>query len=347
MHVKRKGLKRLAIAVAVIATMATGLTANALAQGGSLTGAGSTLVAQLMNRWTTDFQSRYGISVTYGGGGSTAGVNQIVGNTVDFGASDAPLSAFSVASSCTDCVQIPWGLSAAGISFHLDGVQSLKLSGPVLAKIYLGQITMWNDQQIQRLNKGVRMPAVRIIPVWRTDGSGTTYAFTDFMTHVSGAFRKGIGGPATAVSWPVGTGGRGSDGVTAVVSGNNGAIGYVETSYILTHGLNAAALQNRAGKFVYPNLSNIAAAASELKRVPRNNEVHIIDPPKKYKKAYPDATFTYAIVHNRSPKKSLLASFMYYAITTGQGFGPALDFAHLPKVVQKAATNSIKHFQQG
>ena len=154
-------------------------------------------------------------------------------------------------------------------------------------------------------------------------------------------------GNATSVSFPAGVGGKGNDGVTAVVTSTDGAIGYISAAYVITHGLKVAALRNKAGKFVYPNLDNISAAASVIKRVPANNEMHIVNPPKSARKAYPLSTFSYCIVPTVSAKKALLSKLILYAASTGQKFGPALDFAPLPKVVYKAAVGTVAKIKQG
>jgi phosphate transport system substrate-binding protein len=341
--VNRSRFVGLALAVAAIAT--TGVTSTAMASNanGSLTGAGSTLVAPLMSNWAQDFEARHSISVTYGAVGSGAGIAQISARTVDFGASDAPLTA-AQASQCNGCVQVPWGLTATAVAFHLDGVKHVNLSGPVIAQIYLGQITNWNDKRIAKLNKGVKLPNLGITPVYRSDGSGDTYAFTDWVSRVSAPFKSKVGN-ATSVSFPKGVGGKGNDGVTAVVSSTNGSIGYISAAYVIAHGLNVAALQNRAGKFVYPNLKNIKAAASVVKRVPANNEMHIVNPPKSLPLAYPLSTFTYVIVPKSSPKASSLRLFILYAMGIGQKFGPALDFSPLPGVVYRAGLQTVNQLQ--
>jgi phosphate transport system substrate-binding protein len=329
------------ILAALIAAMSTGLTAGASAAttNGTITGAGSTLVKPLLAAWATDFESKASIGVTYGAVGSGAGIAQITARTVDFGASDAPLTA-AQAASCNGCVQIPWALSATGIAIHINGLRKLNLSVPVLAGIYLGKITTWNDPLIAALNKGASLPATKITPVFRSDASGDTYAFTDLLTRVSATWAKLVGN-STSVSFPVGVGAKGNDGVAAVVGNTDGAISYIAASYIIAHGLNAAALENNAKKFVYPNLANIAAAAKVVKKVPANNEMHIVNPPKSAKSAYPLSTFTYVIVPKGSPKKSLLTQFINYALTTGQSFGATLDFPVIPKVVLKAAQKSL------
>ncbi len=341
-------MKSRKLPIVTLAAMITCLTAGfavspAGASAASLTGAGSTLVAPLEADWAVDFERRYGESVTYAAVGSGAGIAQITARTVDFGGSDAPLTA-TQAAACNRCIQIPWALSAVGISFNIPGVRRLSLTGPVIASIYFGKITNWSAPAIAKLNKGVKLPNLAITPVYRSDGSGTTYGFTDYMSHISPTWKSQIGN-ATSVSFPKGVGGKGNAGVTAVVSSTTGSIGYIEVAYIIAHHLQAAALQNAAGKFVLPNLKNIENAASSVKSVPANNEMHIVNPPKKYKIAYPLSTFTYCIVPLGSPKKALLASWIYYAMTLGQAFASPLDFAPIPKVVLNADVKSVRALQ--
>jgi phosphate transport system substrate-binding protein len=282
--------------------------------------------------------------VTYSAIGSGAGIAQVSARAVEFGASDAPLTP-AQAEKCKECVQIPWALTATGIAFHLEGIRTLKLTGPVIVKIYLGQITNWNDPAIAKLNKGVKLPNLKITPVFRSDGSGDTYAFTDYLSRISSAWKSRVGN-ATSVSFPTGVGGKGNDGETAIVSTTNGAISYISASYIIAHHLGAAALQNAAGKFEYPNLGPIEAAAKVVKSVPANNEMHIVNPPKSAKTAYPLSTFTYCIVPRSAPQKGAIASWVYYAMTLGQTFGAQLDFAPIPKVVLNAGIKTVRELQQ-
>lgn len=329
---------------AIFGGLALGLWPGASLAGaaeGSLTGAGSTLIAPLLEGyWAPGFEHSTGNKVTYAAVGSGAGIAQISARAVEFGASDAPLTS-AQASECKGCVQIPWALTATGISYHLEGVSRLRLTGPVLAEIYLGKITNWDAPAIQKLNKGETLPNLPITVVYRSDGSGDTYAFTDYLSRVSPEWKSKVGN-ATSVSFPTGVGGKGNAGVTAVVVSTNGSIAYISASYIIAHNLGAAALKNAAGKFEYPNLQNIEDAAQSVKHVPANNEMHIVDPPKKYKIAYPLSTFTYCIVPTSSSNGPLLQSWIKYALTTGQKFGAALDFAAIPKVVLKASEKTIK-----
>jgi phosphate transport system substrate-binding protein len=310
---------------------------TAASSAAELKGAGSTLVAPLLANWKNGFEANTagGITVTYGAVGSGAGIAQITARTVDFGASDAPLTP-EQAAACNGCVQIPWALSATGLGFNIPGVHKLNLSPKVIVAIYQGRITKWNDAKIKKLNPKTHLPGTTITPIYRSDGSGDTYAFTNFLSKVSPAWKNTFGF-ATAVSFPAGQGAKGNLGVTQTVQGTPGAIGYISASYLIAANLPAAAVQNEAGNFTYPNLKNISAAAEMVKKVPANNELHIVDPPKKFTKAYPISTFTYCIVPHGAPKKGELEQFINYAITTGAKYGPALDFAPLPKVVLSAA----------
>jgi phosphate transport system substrate-binding protein len=321
--------------LALALSLTGGLTANASAAG-TLNGAGSSLIAPLMANWSADFQARTTAAVNYSAVGSGAGIAQISARTVDFGASDAPMTP-AQSSGCNGCVQIPWALTATVAAVNVPGFKTLKLTGPVIAKIYLGQITNWNDPQIKKLNKGKTLPNLAITPVYRSDGSGDTYVITDYLSRVSSQWKSQVGN-ATSVSFPKGVGAKGNDGVTAVVGSTKGAIGYVSAYYAIQHYLAVASIQNRAGKFMLPNLANIKAAGATVKSVPSNNEMHIVNPPKKAKKAYPMSTFTYCIVPVTSPNAGALQQFISYATSsTGQRFAPALDFQPIPSVVVSAA----------
>lgn len=329
-------IRLLGVAIAAVLVMATG-AANASAAG--LTGAGSSLVAPLMANWINGFEIKEGIPVKYGSVGSGAGIAQITARTVDFGASDAPLTP-EQAAKCNACVQVPWALTATGIGFKIPGVKKLNLTGSILAGIYFGKITKWNDPKIKKLNPQAHLPALTITPVFRSDGSGDTYAFTNYLSKVSPAWKSGVG-YATSVQFPAGVGAKGNSGVTSTVTSTNGSIGYISASYLIAAGLGAVALQNKAGNFELPNLKNIESAASVVKSVPSSNAISITNPPKKATIAYPLSTFTYAIVPHNAPQKGFLQQFLNYAVTKGQKYGAALDFAPLPKVVLSAAKKAI------
>ncbi len=306
----------------------------------TLVGAGSTLVAPLVAKWSTDYQQRSGVTVTYGSIGSGGGIAQITARTVDFGASDAPLSP-DQASSCKGCLQVPWALGATVPAYKVKGVPNrLKLSGPVLADIFLGKVAEWNDPEIARLNPGVQLPATRVVPVYRSDGSGDTYAFSDFLAKVSPEWKEKEG-VSTQVSFPAGVGAKGSDGVAAVIGRTDGAIGYLPISYVAAGKLDSALVQNAAGKFPVPGIPSILAAARTATTIPEDNAISITNPPGSAPGAYPISTFTYAIVPKSSGKASTLRPFLTYAVTVGQKFGPPLSFAPLPPTIVAAAKEAI------
>ena len=319
-----------------VALMATAMSSVAAASAGAagLTGAGSTLIKPLLEEWKKPFEAKAGISLTYGAGGSAKGISEITARTVSFGASDAPFTPSQTAE-CKGCDEIPWALTATAVGFHLEGVESLRLTGAVLVGIFDGQITNWNAPALAKLNPGVSLPSLPITAVHRSDGSGDTYAFTNYLSKVSTAWKSKYGF-STEFRAPGGVGEKGNAGVASVLRSTNGAIGYVSASYLLSEHLTGAAIQNAAGKFEYPNLKPIEAAAATIKKVPANDELHIVDPPKGAKRAYPIATFTYVLVPKVTEQKAELTKFVEYAIGPGQEFGPAKDFAALPKVVLKA-----------
>jgi phosphate transport system substrate-binding protein len=217
----------------------------------------------------------------------------------------------------------------------------VKLTGPVIASIYLGQVTTWNDPQIQKLNPGLALPSTKITPVYRSDNSGTSYNFTDYLSTASPAWKSKIGVGVNA-SWPTGVGGRGSSGVAGVISHTEGAIGYVDIAYALSNKLQVASVKNKAGVFAQPGLRGIAAAGLTVTSVPSNNELHIVDPPAVAKTAYPICTFTYVILPTSSPKAVELRKLVFWALTKGQTYGPKLLFSPIPKKVLAASEKTLK-----
>ncbi len=330
----------LAVLIAVGGTVGgTAAVATAAAQANPITGAGSTLVAPLMTNWINGFEIKEGIPVKYSAVGSGEGIKQVSNHTVEFGASDAPMTPEQEAG-CSGCVTIPWALSATGLGYNIPGVKKLNLSGKVLAGIYFGKITNWNDPKIAKINPKAKLPNLAITPVFRSDGSGDTYAFTNYLSKISPAWKSEVG-YATTVGWKAGTGAKGNAGVTSLVAKTPGAIGYISASYLIAAGLGAAAVENAAGNFELPNLKNIESAASTVKKLASNNTVSITNPPKKATTAYPISTFTYAIVPKTAAQVNFIQQFLTYNITKGQAFGAALDFAPLPKVVVTAAKAAI------
>ncbi len=304
-----KRMSLVALAVVVLAAW-TGLAA-ASSQKTSLTGAGSTFVAPLVSQWISHYSAA---SINYSGVGSGAGIAAISSRQVDFGASDAPMTPDQFAG-CHGCVQIPWAFSATSIPYNVSGVgYGLKLTGPILANIYLGHIKKWNDKRIEALNKGVKLPDENIVPIYRSDASGTSFNFSDYLSHVSKEWKSKIG-KGTQPAFPSGVGARGSSGVAAKLGSTQGGITYVDIAYAYKNHYKIAKIQNRAGKFVLPTIKSLRAATASVKRVTRkDNAISVVDPPKSQSKAYPICTFTWVILPLQSSKAADLKKFVDWAI---------------------------------
>ena len=323
----------------LIAGAATGASASA-ASAATLSGAGSTLVAPLEQEWASAFEANNsGTTITYQAVGSGTGLQDIAAGQVDFGASDAPLSASPV--HCNGCVQMPWALSATGLGFHINGIHRLHLTGNVIAQIYLGIIKNWNDPRIGKLQpRGTHLPNLPITVFFRSDGSGDTYAFTDYESGVSGAFKNRIGS-ATTVSWPTGVGAKGNSGMVQALAATNGGIAYVAVSYLIADWPYAVAVKNQAGNYEVPNFQNIKNAAQAFTSLGSGNEIHIVNPPRSARIAYPISTYTYVVVPTSAPQASLLKSFIGFAINGGQALGPRLDFVPIPPFIRSADQNTL------
>ena len=298
-----------------------------------LTGAGSTLVYPLVSQWEPDYSSSAGVTITYGAIGSGGGIDQITARAVDFGASDAPLTP-DQATACKDCLQIPWALGATTVAYNVKGVPDhLHLTGPVLADIFLGNITTWNDAKIKALNPGVNLPSTKITPIYRSDGSGDSFVFSSYLSAVSPDFKSKIGA-STQPPFSVGTAAAKNSGVAASIQSTDGSIGYVALSYIAPDALHAALIQNAAGQYPVPGVPSIKAAANAVTTANPDGSITLVNPPASATGAYPLSTYTYAIVPKSSPKAATLKAFLTYAISsTGQAFGPPLGFPVLPAAI--------------
>ena len=343
MRTKILSIAAFAVTAALVATAAA-LAGGSARNADVLSGAGATFPFPLISQWQKDYESKTGIQINYNPIGSGGGIAAITARTVDFGASDAPLTPDQFAA-CKGCVQIPWVLSATAVIYNLPGVpNNLKLTGPIIANIYLGNITQWDDAAIKKINPGVNLPSTKITPVWRSDGSGTTYNFTDYMSAVSPQAKSKIGN-STQVNWPVGVGGRGSSGLAGVVKNTTGGIGYVDIAYALANKIQFARVLNRAGKYVTPGLRGITAAGKQVTKVPPSNEMHIVNPTKGDPLAYPICTFSYVLLPMNSSKAAALRKFVFYALTAGQKLGPRLLFVPIPKPVLVASEKTLKKVQ--
>jgi phosphate transport system substrate-binding protein len=305
----------------------------------SLDGAGSSLVEPMMQAWSDELRDR-GLDVTYSPIGSGGGIQAITTRIVDFGASDAPLTP-DQAEACEGCLLVPWALSATTLSYNLpDAGPGLRLTGPVIADIFLGKITNWSDPRITRLNPGKQLPARGIAPIYRLDGSGDTYTLTSYLTEVSPAWKEKVGA-GTSVNFPAGAGGKGNSGVAGSMSRTPGAIGYLSVAYSVQNKFDVASIQNAAGQFAPPDLSGIEAAAEAMDKPEPDNSIPIVDPPASAKDAYPISTFTYAIVPKDTDKASELKELLEYAVGPGQMFAERFVFAKLPARVVAVAKTTI------
>jgi phosphate transport system substrate-binding protein len=328
-------------ALAALAVMTAG-AASANSTANNVTGAGSTFVQPLVVKWEGPVQQQLGLTLSYNGVGSTGGVTAITNKQVDFGASDAPLSQFNP--TCTTCVQIPWALAATAVIYNLSGNQHLRMTGSVLAKIYMGKITSWNATAIKKLNPHANLPSTAITVVHRSDGSGTTYNFTDYLSSVSHAWKSQVG-KGTSVAWPAGEGEPKSSGVAGAVNSTNGAIGYVDVYYAEHNHIGFMKMQNKAKKFVLPKKNGILAAAALQTHPNKDGSLSIVNPPAKgkYRYAYPICTYTYVDVQRSSGANAAnLKKLLNWAVTKGQSYGPPLIFEQLPKPVVTFDKKQIK-----
>ncbi len=322
-----------------VAALSLGVIANttgarrAMAQ--DLTGAGSSFAYPIYTKWAAMYAEQSGVKVNYQSIGSSGGIKQLSEELVDFGASDGPMSDEQIAHAKGGAIlHFPTVLGGVSITYNLPGVrQPLKLTGPVVADIYLGKITKWNAPQIAALNPGVRLPATDIAVVHRSDGSGTTYIFTDYLSSVSPAWRSGPG-KSQAIDWPAGLGAKGSEGVSGQVKQLPGAIGYVELSYAKENNLPSALIRNAAGKWVAPTLESVtAAAAGAVVSLPANTDYRISIVNAQGANAYPIASFTWILLYKHPPdaaKGQKMVDFLRWAYRDGEKVAASLDYAPLP-----------------
>jgi phosphate transport system substrate-binding protein len=303
--------------------------------GADLTGAGATFPYPIYSKWFSDYANATGIKINYQSIGSGGGVRQISEETVDFGASDGPMSDEELAKAKGGPIlHIPTVLGADVITYNVPGVTAvLKLTPSVIADIFMGRIKKWNDSRIASLNPGVTLPNQDILVVHRSDGSGTTYIFTDYLNKVSPAWHSGVG-KGKEVKWPVGLGGKGNEGVSGQVKQTPGAVGYVELAYAKQNNLPAALVRNKAGQYVAASVPAVtAAAAGVAQSLPANTDyrLSIVDAPGA--QSYPISSFTWLLVYQHQTdavKGKKLVDFLNWALTEGEKTAPTLDYAPLP-----------------
>ena len=320
--------------------------ASASTQSVDLTGAGASFPYPLYLKWFEAYAAKTGVKINYQTIGSGGGIRQLSEMTVDFGATDAPMSDPELAKAKGGSIlHIPTALGAVVITYNLPEVaQPLKLTGEVVAAIFQGQITRWNDARIAALNAGAALPAKDILVVHRSDGSGTTYVFTDFLAAVSPAWATKPG-KGKEVQWPVGLGGRGNEGVAGQVKQLPGSIGYVELAYAKQNKLAYADIRNARGEYVTPTIGAVtAAAAGAAARLPTNTDYRVSIVNASGKGVYPISSFTWLLVYRTqtdAAKGKKLIDFVKWALTDGEKSAATLDYAPLPSAMAKQLIKQI------
>jgi len=328
-------MKRFSSSLAAV-TLAAAATATVAAQNVQINGAGATFPAPIYTKWFAEYNKLHPeVRINYQPLGSGAGIRQITERTVFFGASDGPMTQEQLLAAPGKILHLPTVLGAVVPVYNIPGVsQELKFSGPVLANIYLGKITKWNDGAITALNPGVNLPGTDIVVAHRSDSSGTTYIWVDYLSKVSPEFKKTVG-VGTAVKWPTGLAAAKNDGVAAIVSQTPGALGYVELIYALQTKTNYGQVQNLSGKFVKASIDSVsAAAASAAKQMPADYRVSITNAPGDT--VYPVSSFTWMLFYQDPKDKKqakTMVDFMKWALTDGQKFAGELGYAPLPQNV--------------
>jgi phosphate transport system substrate-binding protein len=344
--------------LAVTALVMTGCGGGKGGDGGSdtkvsLSGGGATFVDPIMQAWSHEYYESKGAKIDYSKSGSSDGIKQMTEGNLDFGCSDAPMKKDQVAAAKEkggDVIHVPLIMGAVAVAYNLPDVPSLKLTGPIVAEIYLGKITKWNDKAIADINPGMKLPDVEIVPVYRSEGSGTSNIFTEYLNKVSPAFAQAI--PAsTQPKWPqIGLGQKGNDGVAGHVKKNVGCIGYVEVSFAKLNGLPTAMLQNAKGKFVAPEAEGVIAAAEwsmQQKQVKEPYSLHentFSLTNAEVENAYPICGISYGLLYKKqkdAAKGKAIVEFFKWATGDGQKFAKDLHYAPLPADLTKAIAKSL------
>lgn len=320
---------------------------DSTSSGVKLTGAGATFPALIYTKWFDTYKEKNKVEINYQSIGSGAGIKQLKNKTVDFGASDIALSDEDLKEMPAEVVQIPTVGGAVVVVYNLDGVtKGLKLSGEVLADIFLGKITRWNDAKIVALNSGVAFPNRAISVAHRSDGSGTTNIFTTYLAGISGDWKTKVGA-GKSVDWPAGIGGKGNDGVAAIVKGAKGSIGYVELAYATQNKLSYAAIRNSAGQFITPSVEATTSAVQDATAA-LQKDIRTPIANGKGAKSYPISGLTYILVYKKqsdAAKAKALKEFLTWAMKDGQSMGKALEYAPLPAPVVAINTKAISSIQ--
>ena len=337
--------RKLAVVLATSCALVSGVAAQQTVR---INGAGATFPYPIYSKWFAEYNKLHAdVQINYQSIGSGGGIQQVTKQTVFFGATDGPMTAEQLTAAPGKILHFPTVLGAVVPVYNLPGVSAeLKFSGPVLADIFLGKITKWNDPAMATLNAGVSLPATDITVAHRADGSGTTYIWVDYLAKVSPAWKTKVG-VATSVNWPTGVGGRGNEGVAGLVRQTPGALGYVELIYALQTKIAYGAVQNAAGEFLKASVPAVtAAAAAAATQMPADFRVSITNAPGKG--VYPISSFTWLLLYESAKDKTqakTMVDFMKWALTDGQKFAADLGYAPLPDAVVKlemAALAKIK-----
>ena len=311
-------------------------------------GAGATFPYPIYSKWFDEFHKlNPDAHINYQSIGSGGGIRQVTDGTVDFGASDGPMTDEQLAATKVPILHLPTVLGAVVATFNLQGIEHLRFTADALAGIFTGTITKWDDPLIAKENPGVKLPSAAIVPIHRSDGSGTTYVFTDYLSKVNAEWKDKVG-KGTSVNWPVGLGGKGNEGVTGLVKQTPNAIGYVELVYAVQNKLPYVDLQNRSGKYVQPNLESVTAAAASVPDMPADFRVSITDAPGA--DAYPIASFTWLLVPTRindASKGTTIKKFLEWMLVDGQKFASQLGYAPLPSAVVTMEQQTLPKIQIG
>jgi phosphate transport system substrate-binding protein len=303
----------------------------------SLTGAGATFPNPIYTKWFDAYNKKTGVQINYQSIGSGGGIRQFTEGTVDFGASDGPMNESQIQAVNGNVLHVPTVLGAVAVTYNLPslGATQLKFDGNVLVDIFMGRITKWNDAKIAALNPGVKLPDTDLIVVHRSDGSGTTYVFTDYLNKFSREWKDKVG-YATSVNWPVGLGGKGNEGVTQQVKQTEGALGYVELIYAISNKLPYAVIKNATGNFVSPSLESVTAAAAGAK-LEKDTDFRVSVTNAPGEQAYPISSFTWLLVkkdNKDAAKAKLIRDFLAWMITPeAQKMAADLHYAPLPQPV--------------
>jgi len=307
-----------------------------------INGAGATFPAPLYSKWFDEYSKvDASIRFNYQPIGSGGGQKQLTAQTVDFGASDGPMSDENLSKAPGKILHIPTVAGAVVLIYNVPGNPKLKLDGATISDIFLGKISKWNDKRIMSLNPGTKLPALDLVVVHRSDGSGTSYIFTDYLSSVSPEWEKAVG-RNTSVKWPAGLGAKGNEGVAGQVKQLPGTIGYVELAYAHQNRLSFADIKNSSGKFTTPSIDSITESLANAK-IPDDFRFSMVNPPGE--KAYPISGTTWLLVYEQqkdSAKGKKLVEFLNWALTKGEGMAAALDYAPLPEALRKRALDKIK-----